>query len=109
MGKAEHNKQTKRASLLQAAFDLFVNKGFHQTTISEISKASGLAKGTFYLYFKDKYDLRDQLVARKSGQLLQEATEELFSFCLLSRAQGQAWSGGSTSLLRTDSCRDSPG
>lgn len=75
MGKAEHNKQTKRASLLQAAFDLFVNKGFHQTTISEISKASGLAKGTFYLYFKDKYDLRDQLVARKSGQLLQEATE----------------------------------
>lgn len=41
--------------------------------------------------------------------LLRGATEELFSFCLLSRAQGQAWSGGSTSLLRTDSCQDSPG
>lgn len=40
---------------------------------------------------------------------LQAASEELFSFCLLSRAQRQAWSGGSTSLLRTDSCRDSPG
>ena len=77
MGKAELNKQNKRASLLQAAFDLFVDKGFHQTTISEISKKSGLAKGTFYLYFRDKYDLRDQLVAKKSGQLLQEASEHI--------------------------------
>ena len=77
MGKIERNKQTKRASLLQASFDLFVDKGFHQTTISDISKKSGLAKGTFYLYFKDKYDLRDQLVARKSGQLLQEASEHI--------------------------------
>lgn len=75
MGKAEQNKQNKRASLLQAAFDLFLNQGFHDTTISDISKKSGLAKGTFYLYFKDKYDLRDQLIARKSEQLLQEASE----------------------------------
>ena len=75
MGKAEQNKQNKRASLLQAAFDLFLNQGFHDTTISDISKKSGLAKGTFYLYFKDKYDLRDQLIARKSEQLLVEASE----------------------------------
>lgn len=75
MGKAEQNKQNKRASLLQVAFDLFLNQGFHDTTISDISKKSGLAKGTFYLYFKDKYDLRDQLIARKSEQLLQEASE----------------------------------
>ena len=79
MGKAELNKQNKRTSLLQAAFDLFVDKGFHQTTISEISKKSGLAKGTFYLYFRDKYDLRDQLVAKKSGQLLKEASEHIKS------------------------------
>ena len=75
MGKAEQNKQNKRASLLQAAFDLFLNQGFHDTTISDISRKSGLAKGTFYLYFKDKYDLRDQLIARKSEQLLQEASK----------------------------------
>lgn len=75
MGKAEQNKQNKRAFLLQAAFDLFLNQGFHDTTISDISKKSGLAKGTFYLYFKDKYDLRDQLIARKSEQLLVEASE----------------------------------
>lgn len=33
------------------------------------------------------------------------AIAELSSFCLLSRAQGQAWSGAGTSLLRADSCR----
>lgn len=73
MGKVEANKQAKRTSLLQTAYELFVDKGFNSTTISDISRKSGLAKGTFYLYFRDKYDLRDQLVARKSAQLLEEA------------------------------------
>ncbi|MEE0954329.1 MAG: TetR/AcrR family transcriptional regulator [Eubacterium sp.] len=73
MGKVEANKQAKRTSLLQTAYELFVDKGFNSTTISDISKKSGLAKGTFYLYFHDKYDLRDQLIARKSAQILEEA------------------------------------
>ena len=73
MGKIEENKMSKRASLLSTAYELFVNQGFAKTTISDIAKKAGLAKGTFYLYFKDKYDLKDQLVARKSAQLIQEA------------------------------------
>ena len=40
-------------------------------------KEAGLAKGTFYLYFKDKYDLRDKLIAFKAGQLFDEAHREL--------------------------------
>jgi AcrR family transcriptional regulator len=77
MGKVELNKQNKRSSLLQHAYELFVDRGFNKTTIADIAKHSGLAKGTFYLYFKDKYDLRDELVARKSGQLILEAQEAL--------------------------------
>lgn len=77
MGKVEVNKRNKRTSLLQTAFDLFVEQGFSKATISDISKRAGLAKGTFYLYFRDKYDLRDQLVARKSAQLMQEALKAL--------------------------------
>ncbi len=73
MGKLEENKKSKRASLLSTAYDLFVNQGFAGTTIADIAKKAGLAKGTFYLYFRDKYDLRDQLVARKSSQLILEA------------------------------------
>ena len=73
MGKVDENKQNKRSSLLSNAYDLFTERGFSKTTISDISKKSGLAKGTFYLYFKDKYDIRDVLIARKSAQLLEEA------------------------------------
>ena len=73
MGKVEVNKQQKQATLLQAAFDLFTNKGFAKTTISDIASQSGLAIGTFYLYFKDKYDLRNKLTAHKASQLFVEA------------------------------------
>ena len=35
-----------------------------------------MAKGTFYLYFKDKYDLHEKLVIHKSEQLFRHALEE---------------------------------
>ena len=77
MGKLEINKKLKQNSLYQAAFDLFTNKGFAKTTISDIVKKAELAKGTFYLYFEDKYELRDKLIARKAGQLFLDAYEDL--------------------------------
>lgn len=76
-GKIDLNKKQKKNALLQTAFELFTDKGFTKTTIADIAAKSGLAKGTFYLYFKDKYDLRDRLIASKAGQLLADAHEEL--------------------------------
>ena len=73
MGRIEINKKNKKEALYRKGFQLFVDKGFAKTTIADIAKAAGLAKGTFYLYFKDKYDLRDKLIARHSGQVLREA------------------------------------
>ena len=77
MGKVEINKENKRSSLLSHAYELFLNKGFNDTTISDIAKKSNVAKGTFYLYFKDKYDLRDQLVARQSAQIFLDAAKSI--------------------------------
>ena len=57
MGKIELNKLQKQTSLLNTAYELFTTKGVNKTSIAEISKAAGIAKGTFYLYFKDKYDI----------------------------------------------------
>ena len=54
MGKAEHNKQQKRDSLLESAFSLFIDNGFNKTSISDIVNQAGVAKGTFYLYFSDQ-------------------------------------------------------
>ena len=69
MSKVEDNKKQKESTLLETAFHLFTGKGFAKTTISDIVQQAGLAKGTFYLYFKDKYDLRDKLIVYKANQL----------------------------------------
>ena len=53
MSKVDLNKKEKKNALLQTAFELFTAKGFAMTTISDISSKAGLAKGTFYLYFKE--------------------------------------------------------
>ena len=60
-------------SLLNTAFSLFTSKGFQKTSISDIVANAGVAKGTFYLYFTDKYDLRNKLIAHKAGQLFLDA------------------------------------
>lgn len=77
MGKAEENKQHKRLSLLNTAFELFTTKGVNKTSISEISEQAGIAKGTFYLYFKDKYDIRNKLISHQSSLVLSKALDSL--------------------------------
>ena len=77
MGKIERKKKLKNTTLLQTAFELFTEKGFAKTTIADIVNRAGLAKGTFYLYFKDKYDLRDQLIIHKTGQLFLRAHQAI--------------------------------
>lgn len=77
MGKLDSNKKKKRESLLNTAFSMFTTKGVSQTSISEIVEKAGVAKGTFYLYFKDKYDIKNMLIAHKSGQLFKIAIDEL--------------------------------
>lgn len=73
VSKVEKNKREKENSLFQAGYDLFTTKGIHDTAINDIVKKAGVAKGTFYLYFKDKYDLLDRIVLNKSAQVLCEA------------------------------------
>ena len=47
-------KDNRRARLLKAAREVFSQKGFHAATVDDITKAAGVAKGTFYLYFAEK-------------------------------------------------------
>lgn len=79
MGKIELNKKQKKESLLNTAFSLFTSKGFQNTSISDIVNSAGVAKGTFYLYFTDKYDIRNKLIAHKAGRLFLDAYESLLS------------------------------
>lgn len=77
MGKAEENKQQKRVALLNAALELFTTKGVNRTSIAEISERSGIAKGTFYLYFTDKYDICNKLIYHQSSIMFNKAVDAL--------------------------------
>ena len=73
--KNSEKKLIKKNMLFNAAFDLFMTKGEHETVIDDIVKKAGVAKGTFYLYFKDKYDLLDNIIYQKSSLVTKEALE----------------------------------
>jgi AcrR family transcriptional regulator len=48
---------TTREKLLYAAAEIFARKDYHSTKLEDIAERAKLAKGTIYLYFKDKTDL----------------------------------------------------
>lgn len=77
MGKLESNKKKKEDALYNTAFELFTTKGTNKTTISDIVEKAGVAKGTFYLYFKDKYDIRNKLVSHEASKLFKNAVSAL--------------------------------
>ena len=47
---------------LETAQQLFFQKGYEKTSVNDIIKKIGVAKGTFYHYFKSKKDLLDKIV-----------------------------------------------
>ncbi|MBR3002193.1 MAG: TetR/AcrR family transcriptional regulator [Clostridia bacterium] len=73
--KEEINNKENR--LLEHAFKLFTQKGVKDTSIQEIVDNAEVAKGTFYLYFKDKYEIRDVLISKKSTKLFNNALKDL--------------------------------
>lgn len=73
ISKVLEKKLAKEKDLCDAAYNLFSTKGVHETAIDEIVKKAGVAKGTFYLYFKDKYDIFDKVILNKSSIVLKEA------------------------------------
>lgn len=75
--KIDSNKAIKEQKLLDSAYSLFSKKGINNTSIQDIVDEAGVAKGTFYLYFKDKYDLQEVLIARKSQELFEKAINKL--------------------------------
>lgn len=77
MGKIEDKKKMKKEALLDSALQLFTEKGIAETSVSEITRNAMMAKGTFYLYFKDKYEIRDCLIARQTHLIFQQAEKSL--------------------------------
>lgn len=70
-------KNEKEKKILDASYTLFINKGVNNTSIQDIVDKAEVAKGTFYLYFKDKKDLQERLITKLSSKLFNDAILEL--------------------------------
>ncbi|MCY1743238.1 TetR/AcrR family transcriptional regulator [Ensifer sp. SL37] len=62
--QVEENKKT----ILEAAGQLFRERGFESVTVTDVMKAAGLTHGGFYGYFKSKEDLIAQTLAGLQGE-----------------------------------------
>ena len=58
----EEMRETSRKKIMDAALDLFAHQGFHSTSISQIARRAGVAKGLVNHYFKRKEDLMVEIV-----------------------------------------------
>ena len=75
MSTVEGKKQEKRRALLDAAYELFLERGAAKTSVEDITSRAKVGKGTFYLYFADKGAVTQALLARVSYQLLDDAVD----------------------------------
>lgn len=62
----------KRAQILEGALQVFLDKGFHAASMSEICRTAGVSKGTVYVYFSDKADLFQRLIETRRDRKWEE-------------------------------------
>jgi len=63
-------RSDKRRLIIDAAVEVFAQKGFHQARVSDVARRAGIADGTIYLYFKNKDDLLLSIFEEKMDVLL---------------------------------------
>jgi len=66
--RRERNKERQRREMLEAALDLFSEKGYHNVTMHEIAHKAEFAIGTLYKYFRNKEDLYRALMLEKADE-----------------------------------------
>jgi TetR/AcrR family transcriptional regulator len=78
--KRERRKQARPGELLDAALDLFVEKGFSATRADEVAARAGVSKGTLFLYFQSKEDLFKAVVRENIANKFPTWQEEFLTF-----------------------------
>ena len=78
--KRERRKEARPGELLEAALDLFVEKGFASTRSEEVAARAGVSKGTLFLYFPSKEELFKAVVRENIVRHQTEGAQEIARF-----------------------------
>jgi AcrR family transcriptional regulator len=70
----QRRKEARPQELLDAALELFVEKGFAATRSDEVAVRAGVSKGTLYLYYPSKEELLKAVIQQNLSQLLAESS-----------------------------------
>ncbi len=93
--RRERRKEARPGELLEAALDLFVEKGYAATKVDEVAARAGVSKGTLFLYFPSKEDLFKAVVRDSIAGRFAEWDMEVDTFtgttCELIRCCLQEW------------------
>lgn len=75
--RKEKEIQCRQEEILEVARKIFVNKGFHDTTMDTIARQAGMSKGALYLYFSGKEQLFETLVEQSVNKRLEDTSAAL--------------------------------
>ncbi|MBO0782851.1 MAG: TetR/AcrR family transcriptional regulator [Ktedonobacteraceae bacterium] len=75
----EKQRQEREALILETAERVFLEKGYHETSIDEIATRVGVAKGTIYLHFASKEDLVKAIVQRSMVAFVRDVKDAVAS------------------------------
>jgi AcrR family transcriptional regulator len=78
--KRSRRKEARPGELLEAALDLFVEKGFAATRVDDVAARAGVSKGTLFLYFPSKEELFKAVVRENIVGRFTEWNTELETF-----------------------------
>ena len=76
----QRRKQARPQELLDAALDLFVERGFAATRSEDVAARAGVSKGTLYLYYPSKEDLLKEVIRHNVINQITEGEEIIRRF-----------------------------
>ncbi len=77
MARTNKDFEGKREQLIQLALNAFIEKGYENTTISDLQRIFGLTKGGMYHYFTSKEDILDAVIEYGLSQGVEELRERM--------------------------------
>ena len=112
--RRERRKEARPGELLNAALELFVEKGFAATRVDEVAQRAGVSKGTLFLYFSSKEELFKAVVRENiSGRFVewnaefpgfQGSSADMLRYCMTSWWEhiGSTKASGITKLMMSE-------
>ncbi|RDI62396.1 TetR/AcrR family transcriptional regulator [Microvirga subterranea] len=88
--RSENDRQARLQAILDAALDVFLDKGFAEARLDDVAARAGVAKGTIYLYVPSKQALFEALVQSGIGGALGTIEQKVLTLDMTAEEQFRA-------------------